>query len=78
MRASGEPYRGESRTHETEEGTPMAKKPTHYELTVNRPVEVDGIRFRPGARYQVKAAMYDAVRQAAPEAIASTGPLLKA
>jgi len=56
----------------------MAKKPTHYELTVNRPVEVDGIRFRPGARYQVKAAMYDAVRQAAPEAIASTGPLLKA
>jgi hypothetical protein len=56
----------------------MAKKPAHYELTVNRPVEIAGIRFRPGARYQVKAAMYDAVKQASPEAIASVGPISKA
>lgn len=53
----------------------MAKKPSHYELTVNRPVEIAGIRFRPGARYRVKAAMYDAVKQASPEAIASVDPI---
>ncbi len=55
----------------------MAKKPSHYELTVNRPVEIAGIRFRPGARYQVKTAMYEAVKQASPEAIASTSPVHK-
>jgi hypothetical protein len=55
----------------------MAKKPSHYDLTVNRPIEVDGIRFRPGARYQVKVAMYDTVRRASPEAIASASPINK-
>jgi len=55
----------------------MAKKPSHYELTVNRPVEIAGIRFRPGARYRVKTAIYDAIKQASPEAIASTSPILK-
>ena len=56
----------------------MAKKPSHYELTVNRPVEVDGIRFRPGARYQVKAAVYDAVKRASPDAVASVSPISSA
>jgi len=55
----------------------MAKKPSHYELTVNRPVEIAGIRFRPGARYRVKAPVHDAIRQASPEAIASVIPVLK-
>jgi len=53
----------------------MAKKPSHYELTVNRPVEVDGVRFRPGARYQVKAPVYDAIKRASPDAVASVSPI---
>ena len=53
----------------------MTKKPSHYELTVNRPVEVDGIRFRPGALYQVKAAVHDALKRASPEAVASVAPI---
>ena len=56
----------------------MAKKPSHYELTVNRPVEVDGVRFRPGARYQVKAAMYDAVERESPDAVATVSPISQA
>ena len=56
---------------------PMAKKPSHYELTVNRPVEIAGIRFRPAARYRVKAAVYDAIRQASPEAVSSVTPTSK-
>ena len=55
----------------------MARKPSHYELTVNRPIEITGVRFRPGARYRVKAAMYDAIRQASPEAVASVAPTSK-
>ena len=53
----------------------MARKPSHYELTVNRPVEVNGIRFRPGARFQVKTAIYDAVKRASPDAVASVAPI---
>ena len=53
----------------------MAKKPTHYTLTVNRPVEVANTWLRPGARYRVKAALHDAIREAAPDAIASADPV---
>ncbi len=53
----------------------MAKKPTHFKITVNRPVEVANTRLRPGARYRVKAALYDAIREAAPDAIASADPV---
>jgi hypothetical protein len=72
-----EPVHDQANPQKRREDT-MAKKPSHYELTVNRPVEVDGIRFRPGARYQVKAAMYDAVKRASPDAVASVGPISKA
>ncbi len=47
----------------------MAKKPTHYRITVNRPVEAGGTRLRPGARYTVKAAVHDALRKDMSEAI---------
>ena len=39
----------------------MAKKPTHYKLTVNRPIDVAGIMMKPGARYNVKAAVHDKI-----------------
>ena len=47
----------------------MAKKPTHYRITVNRPVEAGGTRLRPGARYTVKAAVHEALRKDTPEAL---------
>lgn len=53
----------------------MAAKPTHYRVTVNRPLEYAGARFRPGARYTVKAKVYDDLKKDHPEAIASADPL---
>jgi hypothetical protein len=53
----------------------MAKTPSHYRITVNRPLEFFGARLRPGARYTVKAAVYDALRATHPEAIASADPM---
>lgn len=47
----------------------MAKKPTHYRITVNRPVEAAGTRLGPGARYTVKAAVHEALRKDTPEAL---------
>jgi hypothetical protein len=54
----------------------MAKKPTHYKITVNRPLEVMSARFRPGARYTVKAAVHDAIKEQAADAIATAEPML--
>jgi hypothetical protein len=54
----------------------MARKPTHYRITVNRPLEVANARFRPGARYTVKAAVHDALREQAADAIATAEPML--
>jgi hypothetical protein len=54
----------------------MASKPTHYRITVNRPLEVANARFRPGARYTVKAAVHDALREQAADAIATAEPML--
>ena len=53
----------------------MARKPTHYRITVNRPLEAMNARFRPGARYTVKAAVHDAIREQAPDAIATAEPM---
>lgn len=53
----------------------MAKKPTHYKITVNRHLEFASARFRPGARYTVKAAVYDALNAEHAEAIASASPI---
>ena len=53
----------------------MASKPTHYRVTVNRPLEHSGARFRPGARYTVTAAVHDGLKTDHPEAIASADPL---
>ena len=53
----------------------MASKPTHYRMTVNRPFEHAGARFRPGGRYTVKASVYDAIKKERPEAIATADPL---
>lgn len=52
----------------------MAKKPTHYTLTVNRPVAAVGVTFNPGARYTVKAAVHDKITEIAADAIASAEP----
>ena len=54
----------------------MAHKPTHYRLTVNRPVTASGMNFNPGSRYTVKAAVHDAIRETATDAIASAEPML--
>ena len=54
----------------------MAKKPSHYRLTVNRPVVVADTRFRPGARYQVKAAILDQIKNQDPAAIVSAEPVV--
>lgn len=53
----------------------MAKSPSHYKVTVNRYFEFAGARFRPGARYTVKASVYDAMKAEHPEAIASADPV---
>lgn len=54
----------------------MAKKPSHYKLTVNRPLEVMNAKFRPGARYTVKAAVHDKIKDEAADAIATAEPML--
>lgn len=54
----------------------MAKKPTHYRLTVSRPLAASGMNFNPGAKYTVKAAVHDALREQASDAIASAEPML--
>jgi hypothetical protein len=54
----------------------MAKVPTHYRITVKRPLEVMNARFRPGARYTIKAAVHDAIREQAADAIATAEPML--
>lgn len=54
----------------------MAKQPTHYRMTVNRPIEASGIVFKPDARYTVKAAVHDAIKEMAADAIASADPML--
>ena len=53
----------------------MAKKPTHYEVTVNRIVTHNGIRFRPGARYRMKAAFHAAFKAEHEAAIAQAVPV---
>ncbi|MCI5078707.1 hypothetical protein [Oricola sp.] len=53
----------------------MASKPTHYRVTVNRPFEHAGAKFRPGARYTVTAAVHGSLKTDHPEAIASADPL---
>jgi hypothetical protein len=54
----------------------MAKKPTHYKITVNRPIEVVNARFRPGARYTIKTAVHDAIKEQAADAIATAEPMM--
>ncbi len=54
----------------------MAKTPTHYKLTVNRPVEVAGIMMKPGARYTVKATVHDQMKQDHPDAVTKADPLV--
>jgi hypothetical protein len=53
----------------------MAKTPSHYRITVNRYLEFATARFRPGARYTIKASVYDALKAEHPEAIASASPI---
>jgi len=56
----------------------MASKPTHYRVTVNRPLGIcPGARFRPGARYVVTTAIYDGLKADHPEAIATAEPMNK-
>ena len=55
----------------------MPSKPTHYRVTVNRPLEFAGTRFRPGARYTVTATIFDGLQVDHPEAIATSEPLKK-
>ena len=54
----------------------MAIKPTHYRLTVSRPVAASGMNFNPGAKYTVKAAVHNSIREQAADAIASAEPML--
>lgn len=53
----------------------MASKPTHYRLTVHRPVEAYGMNFNPGAKYTVKAAVHDRIREQAADAVATAEPM---
>jgi hypothetical protein len=53
----------------------MAKTPTHYKITVNRPLEFATARFRPGARYTIKASVYDALTAEHPGVVASADPV---
>lgn len=53
----------------------MAKKPTHYKITVNRHFEFAAARFRPGARYTIKASVYDALVAEHPGVVASADPV---
>lgn len=55
----------------------MVKKPTHYKMTVNRPVEAANASFRPGARYTVKAAVYDGIKAKTPDAITKADPIVR-
>lgn len=55
----------------------MASQPTHYRVTVNRPLEFAGARFRPGARYTVTAQVFADLEAAHAEAIATSEPLNK-
>lgn len=54
----------------------MAKNPTHYRMTVNRPVAASGMNFNPGSKYTVKAAVHDAIKETAADAIAAADPML--
>ena len=54
----------------------MAKKPTHYRLTVSRPVSAFGMNFNPGSRYTVKAAVHDGILEQAADALATAEPML--
>ena len=53
----------------------MAKKPTHYRLTVNRYVELANARSRPEARYTVTAAIHERFDKEVPTAIATLEPV---
>jgi hypothetical protein len=53
----------------------MPAKNTHYKVTVNRPVEYAGARFRPGACYTVKAKVYDGLNKEHPKVIATADPI---
>ena len=54
----------------------MAKKPTHYDLKINRSVEVANIMFKPDAEYTVTAEIYDKIKEAAADAVTSAVPLI--
>lgn len=54
----------------------MAKKPTHYEMKINRSVEVLGIMFKPDAEYTVTAEMYDKFKEVAADAVVSAVPTI--
>ena len=54
----------------------MARKPTHYRITVKRPLEIVNARFRPGARYTIKAAVHDTIKEQAADAIATAEPMM--
>ena len=54
----------------------MAQNPTHYRLTVNRPVSASGMNFNPGSRYTVKAAVHDALKEQAADAISTAEPMM--
>lgn len=54
----------------------MARKPTHYKVTVNRSVEVAGIMMKPGARSTVKAAVYNQIKREQPDAVTTADPIV--
>lgn len=53
----------------------MTNTPTHYELRINRSVELLGIMFKPDAEHLVTAAIYEKFRQTAADAIVSAVPV---
>ncbi len=55
----------------------MAKTPTHYKMTVNRPIEVAGITFKPRANYTVKAAVHDEIKQNHAAAVVKAEPMVR-
>ena len=53
----------------------MAKAPTHYQVTIKRPLMFANARFKPGARYTLKAATFDALKAEHPDAIGESVPM---
>lgn len=59
---------------EPKDAGPTGPAPTHYNITVSRPVDVAGATLLPAHKHRVKASVYEAMDKTA---IASATPLVR-